>query len=81
MRNYKHLAWGVFLSFYISYFVMLYNPSGGNAWNANPIYVISLEDKYFLKNLGQVSRVYDIDKDGIDELIIYEDIWEGGLGL
>jgi len=56
------------------------NPLGGNGWNARPKYVISLEDKHFFKNLGQVSGVRDIDKDGIDELIRYDDIWELGLG-
>ena len=56
------------------------NPSGGNGWNAHPEYVISLEHKHFFKNPGQVSGVRDIDKDGIDELIRYDDIWELGLG-
>ena len=55
------------------------DPSGGNGLNANPCYVISLEDETFLKNLGQVARVGDFDKDGIEDLIWYEDVWEGGL--
>lgn len=53
--------------------------SGGNAWNANPIRVISLSEKYFLKNVGSVSSIYDIDSDEKDELITYDDIWELGL--
>jgi len=50
--------------------------SGGNAWNANPIHIISLSEKYFLKNVGDVSSIYDIDSNGEDELITYDDIWE-----
>lgn len=55
------------------------DPSGGNGWNDNPFYVVSLEESHYLKNLGQVSDVYDIDKDGIDELLIHDDVWEMGL--
>ncbi len=56
------------------------NPSGGNGWNVNPFYVISLEDKYFLKNIGEVSDAYDVDVDAIDELIKVDNTWELGLG-
>ena len=53
--------------------------AGGNAWNANPIQIISLSQEHFLKNAGNVSDVRDIDSDGEDELITYDDIWESGL--
>ncbi|MBN1973235.1 MAG: hypothetical protein JW787_06325 [Sedimentisphaerales bacterium] len=56
------------------------NPSGGNAWNAKPWYVIRLESNSSFKNIGQVSGIRDVDKDGIDDLVKYEDIWENGLG-
>jgi hypothetical protein len=55
------------------------DPSGGNGWNANPWYVVSLEQQSFLKKVGKVARVGDYDGDGTEDLIRYEDIWEGGL--
>lgn len=56
------------------------NPNGGNCWNCSPWYVISLDKETYLKNLGKVSQIKDIDKDGVDDLIEYEDMWEDGLG-
>ena len=56
------------------------NPNGGNCWNCRPWYVISLDKETYLKNLGKVSQIKDIDKDGVDDLIKYEDMWEDGLG-
>jgi hypothetical protein len=61
--------------------ILVKNPRGGNGWNSNPYYVISLESRYFLKNIGQVSAYRDLDNDGVDALIAFEDIWEIGLGL
>jgi hypothetical protein len=55
------------------------NPGGGNGLNANPMYVVSLEDEAFLKNIGKVAAVRDFDGDGVDDLIWYEDVWEAGL--
>ena len=55
------------------------NPNGGNCWNCSPWYVLSLEEKYFLENLGEVSAIWKY-KTGDVKLIKYEDIWEGGLG-
>lgn len=55
------------------------NPGGGNGLNANPVYVVSLEDEAFLKNIGKVAAVRDFDRDGVDDLIWYEDVWEAGL--
>jgi len=55
-------------------------PSGGNGLNVNPWYVVSLENETFLKNLGQVGYVEDFDGDGQEDLVWYDDIWEGGLG-
>lgn len=54
------------------------NPNGGNCWNCSPWYVLSLEEKSFLENLGEVSSIRK-DKSGDVKLIKYEDIWEGGL--
>ena len=61
--------------------ICIRTPSGGNGWNRNPYSIISLESGDFLRNLGQVSTVKDVDGNGIDELIRYEDIWELGLKL
>ncbi len=55
-------------------------PSGGNALNANPCYVVSLEKETNLKLLGRVGYVKDFDGDGEDDLGWYEDVWESGLG-
>lgn len=55
------------------------NPNGGNCWNCSPWYVLSLEEKSFLENLGKVSAIWEY-KIGDVQLIKYEDIWEGGLG-
>lgn len=55
------------------------NPNGGNCWNCSPWYVLSLEEKSFLENLGEVSAIWKY-KTGDVQLIKYEDIWEGGLG-
>jgi hypothetical protein len=55
------------------------NPNGGNCWNCSPWYVLSLEGKSFLENLGKVSAVWEY-KTGDVQLFKYEDIWEGGLG-
>lgn len=59
---------------------LIRNLSGGNCWNCNQYYVVSLEDKYFLKNIGEASSWKDVDNDGFEELIKYDDIWEIGLG-
>ena len=59
--------------------ICIANPGGGNGLNANPVYVVSLEDEAFLKNVGKVAAVGDFDKDGVDDLIWYEDVWEAGL--
>ncbi len=56
------------------------DPSGGNGWNANPSDVFSLHDDHFLERLGDVAEVKDVDADGWDELLCYEDVWESGLG-
>jgi uncharacterized protein len=61
--------------------ILIKNPRGGNGWNSNPYYVISLEREYFLKNIGQVSTYRDLNHDGFEELISFDDIWEIGLGL
>ncbi len=62
----------------------VYTPSGGNAWNANPYQVFSLiftkKNSLALTHLGQITDAIDIDKDGTDDLIRYEDVWELGLG-
>ena len=55
------------------------NPNGGNCWNCSPWYVLSLEEKSFLENLGEVSAIWEY-KTGDVQLIKHEDIWEGGLG-
>ena len=55
------------------------NPNGGNCWNCSPWYVLSLEKRSFLENLGEVSAIWKY-KTGDVKLIKYEDIWEGGLG-
>jgi hypothetical protein len=60
--------------------VCIRDPSGGNAWNANPWYVVSLQQRSFLKKVGKVAQIRDYDGDGTEDLIRYEDIWEGGLG-
>jgi hypothetical protein len=73
----------------ISYFIpktvepmlCIQDGAGGNAWNANPVHIISLSQEHFLKNAGDVSYVCDIDSDGEEELITFDDIWEGGLGF
>jgi hypothetical protein len=49
------------------------NPSGGNAWRANPWFVV-LQDP--LKLLGQVSRVDDVNGDGSQDLVVTDSIWE-----
>jgi len=49
------------------------NLSGGNAWRANPWFVV-LRDP--LKLLGQVSWVGDVDGDEIPDLVVADDIWE-----
>ena len=51
------------------------NPSGGNAWRANPWFVV-LQDP--LELLGQVSGVGDVDDDGSIDLVVADDIWEDG---
>jgi hypothetical protein len=56
-------------------------PYGGNGWNDNPYTVISLQTDNYLKDLGKISNIEDVDNDGFDELINYENIWESGLGL
>ena len=56
--------------------VCLPDPSGGNGWRANPSFVV-LRDP--LKLLGQVSGVDDLDGDGERELVVVDDVWEGGL--
>lgn len=55
------------------------NPSGGNAWNGNPWYLVSLDPDSFLKCPGRAARVMDIDSDGKDDLIWYDDTFENGL--
>ena len=49
------------------------NPSGGNAWRANPWFVV-LRDP--LRLLGQVSWVGDVNGDEIQDLVVVDDIWE-----
>ena len=49
------------------------NPSGGNAWQANPWFVVLLDP---LKLLGQVSWVADKNGDGLQDLVVVDDIWE-----
>jgi hypothetical protein len=49
------------------------NPSGGNAWRANPWFVVFQDP---LKLLGQVSGVGDVDGDNFQELVVVDDIWE-----
>lgn len=61
--------------------VCIQDGAGGNAWNANPIQIILFSQDHFLKNAGDVSDVRDVDSDGKDELITYDDIWENGLGF
>ncbi|MDX9971519.1 MAG: hypothetical protein RBU21_00875 [FCB group bacterium] len=56
--------------------ICLPNPDGGNGWRVNPWFVVQQEP---LKLLGQVSGVFDIDGDGEQELVVVDDIWEGGL--
>lgn len=58
----------------------IFNANGGNCWNCRPWYVLSLEERSFLENLGEVSVVRDYNKDGIDDMVWFEDIWENGLG-
>jgi len=55
--------------------------TGGNCWNCRLFHIIGLDDKYFLNNIATVTHMGDIDKDGADDFIRYDDIWEGGLGL
>lgn len=59
--------------------LLIDNYNGGNAWNANKNYVISLEKETFLKVLGEIPGYCDVNKDGYDELCGAEDIWENGL--
>jgi len=54
--------------------------TGGNCFNCRILHVISLDEKHFLMPLGFATGVKDLDGDGIEELIRYEDVWEGGLG-
>ena len=61
--------------------LLIKNPRGGNGWNSNPYYVISLENQFYLKNVGVASGYRDLNHDGIDELISFDGIWEIGLGL
>jgi len=53
--------------------VCLSNAGGGNAWRANPGFVV-LQDP--LKLLGQVSEVVDVDGDNFQDLVVVDDIWE-----
>lgn len=54
--------------------------TGGNCFNCRVLHVICLDGKHFLKQLGFATGVEDVDGDGVEELIRYEDVWEDGLG-
>lgn len=57
--------------------VLVQSSSGGNCWSCNPIEVYQLGDrKALLIAAGPITRIADLDGDGVMELVVADARWE-----